>query len=487
MEAVDENNFWGAVSLIMGTAVGPGMLALPSATIKSGPLPSAIVIILSWVYVISSILLVAELSYAAMEEDGLEEVSFTGLATKALGPLMGSFVAVVYASLSFSLLVACVSGIGSIVSQWFPLMHHVVAHALFPFFVGVVIGFFPFKAIDITNRSLCFLMLLSITTLVGVGFSVGRRNLLNAFSFASWSPASILPAIPVTVLTLGFHVITPFVCKIVGKNINNVRNAVLFGGSAPLLMVLSWNVVVLGLAGTNPFDSGDPIGLLLSVSPSALPAIQAFAFAALATSLIGYAVSFPKQLTDTLTLISGNNDSKGQIVSENQTFVGATEGGRVGFAVFSMGKKGISGRASFTRSWPLFNLPKYNRASKIKVFAEGHTEDFSAKTAEVLCDSESSQADSNSSDFLVKFLVLGAPVFIASFFRAAFSKALDFAGVYANCFLFGILPPVMAWIYHSKRKLRSNKAVDEDASLLPGGNISLFILFSIAVVLGFWH
>lgn len=73
-EETNEKSFWGAVSLIIGTAVGPGMLGLPAATIKSGPVPSTVAIILSWIYVISSILLVAELSFAVMEEDNLAEL-----------------------------------------------------------------------------------------------------------------------------------------------------------------------------------------------------------------------------------------------------------------------------------------------------------------------------------------------------------------------------------------------------------------------------
>ncbi|CBI29918.3 unnamed protein product, partial [Vitis vinifera] len=297
-------NFWGAVSLIIGTAVGPGMLGLPAATIRSGPLPSTISILLSWVYVISSIILVAELSFAAMEEDGVAEVSFTGLATKTLGNRFGAFVALVYASLSFSLLVACVSGIGSIVSQWFP----------------------------------CY---------------------------------------------------NPF--------------------SVPLLMVLSWNLIVLGLAGTNPPTSGEPISLLLSVHSSALSAVQGFAFSALATSLIGYAVSFPKQLVDTIELIFGTTFSDQQSCSQPQ----------VGWVNF------------------------------------------------------------NSLNILVIPLVLGVPVLLASFFHSTFSRALDFAGVYANCFLFGILPPVMTYIYQSRKISR--------LSILPGGDFALLLLFGIAVVLGIWH
>lgn len=408
-EQTNGKNFWGAVSLIIGTAVGPGMLGLPAITIRSGPLPSTVAILLSWVYVISSILLVAELSFAAMEEDNVFEVSFTGLATKTLGTNFGTFVALVYASLSFSLLVACVSGIGSIVSQWFPNINPVLSYASFPFVVGIILGFFPFEAIDVANRTLCFLMLLSISALVLIGLFIGRTNILSSFAHASWRLSSVLPAIPVTVLTLGFHVITPFICKIVGKSVNEARMAILFGGLVPLIMVLCWNLIVLGLAGTNiALSSKDPISLLLSVNPSALSAVQGFAFSALGTSLIGYAVSFPKQVSDTLELIFKMPHSAENSISE--------------------GKFGSGFGLLQTILMPL---------------------------------------------------VLGTSVFIASFFPSTFSRALDFAGVYANCFLFGILPPAMAYMHQSKKKICS--------SILPGGNVALLLLFLIAVALGIWH
>ncbi|XP_022747100.1 uncharacterized protein LOC111296890 [Durio zibethinus] len=446
-------SFWGAVSLIIGTAVGPGMLGLPAATIKSGPLPSTIAILLSWVYVISSIILVAELSFAAMEEDGLAEVSFTGLATKALGSHFGAFVAIIYASLSFSLLVACVSGIGSIVCQWFPWMNLVLAHALFPLAVGTVIMFFPFKVIDVTNRLLCFLMLFSITALVAIGLSVARANVIGSFAHASWSLSSILPAIPVTVLTLGFHVITPFICKIAGNSITEARKAVLIGGAVPLIMVLSWNLIVLGLAGTTSVTSPkDPISLLLSVNPSALSAVQGFAFSALATSLIGYAVSFPKQLLDTLELILGITSLEKQNHYQSQLVSNGDGSGRVGFVIYSDQKdRGNFGKVSFgSNSVAASEDEQLLRMTELKSF-----------------------------EMFVMPLVLCAPVLIASFFPSTFSRALDFAGVFANCFLFGILPPAMAYIQQSRKKLR--------LSILLGGDATLALLFGIAVILGIWH
>ncbi|XP_015694568.2 tyrosine-specific transport protein 2 [Oryza brachyantha] len=411
--SAEKKSFWAAVSLIVGTAVGPGMLGLPSATIRSGPVPSTAAIVLSWVYVVSSIVLVAELSFAAMEDGGVDEVSFTGLASSTLGATVGAVVAVIYAALSFALLVACVAGIGSLVSQLFPAVNPALANALFPCFAGTLIAFFPFKAVDGANRALCGLMLVSIAALVVTGVSVGRSSMLKSLGYASWRPATILPAIPVTVLTLGFHVITPFICKIVGDSVYDARRAILIGGAVPLAMVLSWNAVILGLAsssGSAGFD--DPIKLLLSVNPAALPAVRGFAFAALATSLIGYAVSFPKQLADTVELIVQRISPKHGI---GQLFESTSAHGRNGA--------------------------------------------------------------------ILTWIVLIIPVVIASFFSAAFSKALDFAGVYANCFLFGILPPVMAWI-HRLQKRRSSGSCED---ILPGGNVALLILFGIAVILAFWH
>ncbi|KAM3395429.1 hypothetical protein P3S68_004435 [Capsicum galapagoense] len=258
---VQEKSFWGAV--------GPGILGLPVATIKSGPLPSTISLLLTWVYIISSIILVAKLSFAAMEEDGVVEVSFTSLATKALGSKLGSLVALIYGSLTFALLVACVSGIGSIISLWFPKINHVLASGLFPSLVGIVLCLLPFNVIDVANRFLCITMLFSITTLVEIGIVVGRMSILGSFGFSSWRFSSVLPAILVVVLKMGFHVITPFICKLTGNTVHDARKAIIIGGTIPLVMVMSWNLIILGLSGHNAsLVSNDPISLLLSKAAS---------------------------------------------------------------------------------------------------------------------------------------------------------------------------------------------------------------------------
>nr|CAD1817429.1 unnamed protein product [Ananas comosus var. bracteatus] len=355
---------------------------------------------------ISSIVLVAEHSFAAVEENGREEVSFTLLAINALGPEVGAFVVVIYISLSFSLLVACVSGIGFLITEQFPHITPILAHVISPSFVGVIIGFFPFKAIDVTNRFLCCLMLFSIPSLVSIGVCVGRRD-----------------------------------------SVYNASKAILIGGSVLLVMVLSWNAVILGLAGIRNMGFDDPIKLLLSVNPSALPAVQGFAFAALVTSLIGYVVSFPKQLEDTVKLIIEMFEKKRKVL-------------RIGSDDNTRERSGNGGMG---------------------VLSEGANEDIRYNGANGLVNL---QDNSSVSRLMIMWLVLLVPIFTASFFSTAFSKALDFSGVYANCFLFGVLPPAMAWIHHSRKRYRSACLTGD---LLPCGNLILSVLFGIAVILGFWH
>ncbi|KAK1349804.1 hypothetical protein POM88_054767 [Heracleum sosnowskyi] len=97
-----------------------------------------------------------------------------------------------------------------------------------------------------------------------------KINLVPFYTHRGVSLQSCL-LFPVTVLTLGFYVITPCICKIAGNTVQEARKVFLFGGFVPLVMVLSWNLIVLVL--TEPSQasiSKDPISLMLSVNPSAL-------------------------------------------------------------------------------------------------------------------------------------------------------------------------------------------------------------------------
>lgn len=425
-EEVD-GKFMAAMALIIGTAVGPGILGLPAATLRAGLLPSTIIIVVSWVYVITSILLIAEISFNTMQEQSVKEVSYTGLAHHTFGPKVGCIIATVYAMLNYALLMACISGLGSILQKWLSFFRPPFPLLVCPLVVAAVVTCSSFKVIDSMNQALCVLMLVSISVLLVLGICFGQGSLLSSWHHGIWSTKALLPAIPVSVLTLGFHVITPVVCRVIGRP-QEARTAILCGGLVPLIMVLSWNAVVLGLAPRSAVVV-EPIQLLLSVSSFAGPAVQAFAFSALGTTLIGYALSFPKQLLDTLALFTSTT----------------------------------------------YSSPKLGRVDCLSM-------EFSEERNCCSSNSRTMQKVDNQGTLMLMF-ALGPPTVMSLLHPGAFASALDFAGIYANCFLFGFLPPLMAWQYRYGTAQRHHMASDR-LLLVPGGRILLVFLTMISLYLG---
>ena len=394
-----------AVGLIMGTAVGPGILGLPAATMSAGLIPATAVILCAWAYVMASVLLVVELSCAIMAEQGGKQISFSVLARRTLGEKGGLLVAVVYAALNYALLVACIAGLGSLLtSATGNRLSAPVASALVTSVVAAGVQWAPFSILDGANRTLCVIMVSSSALLVALGLP--HVNMNAALAHSQWTAAAMVPAVPITVLTLGFHVITPLICGLLGGDARRARLAVLAGGLVPLVMVLGWNTVIIGIMGQPAGGPGagslDPISLLLSLGTAAAPCVQTFALAALGTTLIGYAMSFPQQLADTLDMLGPN-------------------------------KRALDGRGA---------SPNRVRSS-------------------------------------VLWWAIGPPLGLAVFCPTVFARALDFAGLYANCFLFGVLPPLMAWI------MRGEKGGLEKLDIqVGGGKPVLLILFCTAIFLG---
>lgn len=136
----------------------------------------------------------------------------------------------------------------------------------------------------------------------------------------------------------------------------------------------------------------DPIALLFSLRNSAAPAVQAFAFAALGTTLIGYSLSFPRQLADTAAMLTGRDPT--------QTRPSPQQGG---------GPLSLEGS------------PEADVAPAVEEAGPGRTGPVAL------------------------LLTLLPPLVVAATVPAAFASAVEFASIYANCFLFGVIPPLMAW------------------------------------------
>ena len=78
----------GASALLVGTAIGGGFLALPHVTSPSGALPSSVVLVICWIWLLLEALLISDLVIDA-SANASEPVSFGSLSQDAFGDVGG--------------------------------------------------------------------------------------------------------------------------------------------------------------------------------------------------------------------------------------------------------------------------------------------------------------------------------------------------------------------------------------------------------------
>ena len=99
----------GAASLVAGTMVGAGILALPSATAPVGFLPSTAAMGVGWMYMTISGLLIAELSINRLGQSGKPGKGMLDLYEDSLGPKWSKVGSLAYFGLHYCLLVAYIA------------------------------------------------------------------------------------------------------------------------------------------------------------------------------------------------------------------------------------------------------------------------------------------------------------------------------------------------------------------------------------------
>lgn len=99
----------GGTLLIAGTTIGVGMLALPVATGPGGFIPSAIIYLVCWAFMLCTGLLLVEVSLW-MPKD----TSFISMADKILGPAGRAVFWIFYLFLFITVMIAHAAGGGSV-------------------------------------------------------------------------------------------------------------------------------------------------------------------------------------------------------------------------------------------------------------------------------------------------------------------------------------------------------------------------------------
>lgn len=296
----------GAILLVAGCCIGAGMLGLPVLSAQAGYIPSVLMFIATWAFMLCTglLLLEANLWYS-------DDINVVTLAGHTLGNIGKAIGWVVFLFLFYSLMVAYATGSGELFTDFFGSIFSIAL----PFWVGglMMIGLFGIMiyagtgAVDKFNRVLMLGLILTYILLVVVGNSHIDHQLLK---HQDWS--SVLFVIPAMIVSFGFHNLVPSLTHYLKRDGTRLRKVLIIGSFIPLLIYLIWQRLILGIV---PLEGQAGLQNALSEGQMATHALKAavgvswiidvaqfFAFFAIVTSFLGVALSFVDFLADGLNI-----------------------------------------------------------------------------------------------------------------------------------------------------------------------------------------
>lgn len=307
-----QGSLFGGILLVAGCCIGAGMLGLPVLSAMAGFVPSIIVFVICWLYMLSTglLLLEANLWYGT-------EVSLITLAEKTLGKAGKAVCWIVFLFLFYSLMVAYVAASGALVSDFVDQLtglrlHHGIGGLIFTVLFGVLL-FLGVGAVDWFNRILMFGLIITYVVMVALGASHVDGNLLK---HSDWSFATMV--VPAVIVSFGFHNMIPSLTNYLKGHVKRMVLTIAVGSSIPLIIYLIWEWLILGIVPLSDFrvalDQGQIATEALKDSIGyswVLDIAQAFAFFAVVTSFLAVALSFVDFLADGLNV---KKDAKGKLL-----------------------------------------------------------------------------------------------------------------------------------------------------------------------------
>jgi tyrosine-specific transport protein len=309
----------GAATLVAGTAVGAGILALPAVCAPAGFAASAAALTAAAGFSIFTGLLVAEVCVNTMCELGSGSgVSLGSMSRRTLGDGGATIVSLTYGLLHYSLLVAYIAKAGETVSTatGFP---QPLADIGFTLAMGTLCYASRPNQLDTANS---FLVGGVVATFLGLLITAAPGVHFEALTTAHWD--EIPAALPVIALAFVFQNVAPVICSSLEGDIVKIRTAIVAGVGVPLVMFLLWDAAVLGSASVNTTietlgiatteiaatatttTAIDPLAAVRGSGPAASILVDGFSLLAVATSFIGFVLGLSEFVAEALGLPVGS-------------------------------------------------------------------------------------------------------------------------------------------------------------------------------------
>jgi len=293
----------GTILLIAGSCIGAGMLGLPVASAASGFKPSLMMFFLSWLFMATTGLLLLEVNLWFNREVNI--ISMVEATLGIIGKISTWFL---FLFLFYSIMVAYASGSGELFTDFVEEL----TGSVIPAWVGSVgfVSLFALMiyygtfAVDQLNRLLMSGLVISYFLLIGFGFDHVQAKLL---AHTNWDHA--LWALPVMIISFGYHNLVPSLTTYMQFDAKKMRLAIIIGSAIPLASYLVWEGVIMGIIPADSFQaatsSGEMVTRTLKNTLGAawiVDVAQYFAFFAIVTSFLGVALSFVDFLADGLSV-----------------------------------------------------------------------------------------------------------------------------------------------------------------------------------------
>lgn len=307
---IQKGSVIGGILLVAGCCIGAGMLGLPVFSAVTGFQPSLLMLFLSWLFMVTTGLLLLEVNLSFSKE-----VNLVSMADQTLGIIgkvltWGGFLYLFYA-----LMVAFISGSGELCADFIYELTDVKVNSTFcGFGLCLVFGIFLYLgtyAVDYFNRLLILGLALSYIILVLTGFRhINPANLLHR----DWAAATLV--LPSMIISFGYHNLVPSLSTYLQGDVRKLRMIIIIGSAIPLVIYIVWMTLLLGIipvegdGGFREALSGGEMAtqtLRNAVGSSwVTTAMHYLAFFSIVTSMLAVGLSFIDFLADGLRIKRDN-------------------------------------------------------------------------------------------------------------------------------------------------------------------------------------
>lgn len=301
-----------AIALTAGTIIGAGILALPTVTYSAGVIPSTITLTAVWIYIVTSMLLLAEINLKVMYEEGNPNIGLLTIIKSKLGKIGTGITVIVFLFLHYASLVAYISHGGGILVKFInkigffsQLLPHYIGTITFVFLFGGIVYFKNENFVKKINNLLVLFVLISFFVLLSI---TSHQVDFSKLMVQNW--LAIKTAIPIMVFALLGHSIVPVIIHYLEGNKTKIFLCIIIGTGIPFILYLLWNAVILM---NHSLDSNlnigkifDPLELLRQGAGGENLGILISFFSefAIVTSFIGFIYALLNFFMDALNLNS---------------------------------------------------------------------------------------------------------------------------------------------------------------------------------------